>query len=213
MPKTILITGFTPFPGAPENPTKVLVEAAEAGDITAPEGVTLEARLLPAEYEASWEAFQKQLAEIRPDAVIQFGLSAKAQGFALECIARNEMTANLPDNSGFRADGGPIEAAAPLVLPSGLPLEDIHGALAAANLPLEYSDSAGAYVCNHLFYKTMRLERGVRPAHAGFIHVPYLTEQRDRLEVEGRIDKGLASLSETELFRGAEIILGSVATI
>lgn len=207
MPKTILITGFTAFPGAPENPTKVLIEAAQAGDINAPEGVRLEARLLPAEYEASWKAFQQHLAEVNPDALVQFGLSAKAQGFTLECIARNEMTANLPDNSGFRGDDGHIEAAAPLVLPSGLPLEDIHEALTTENLPLEYSQSAGAYVCNHLFYKTMRLERGTRPARAGFIHVPYLTEQRDRLEAEGRIDKGLAAMSEAELFRGLEIIL------
>ena len=205
--KTILITGFTPFPGAPENPTRVLIEAAQAGDIKVPVGVRLEARLLPAEYEASWKAFQQHLAEIKPDALVQFGLSAKAQGFTLECIARNEMTANLPDNSGFRADDGLIEEDAPLVLPSGLPLEDIHGALAAENLSLEYSQSAGAYVCNHLFYKTMRLGRGTRPACAGFIHVPYLTEQRDRLEAEGRIDKDLAAMSETELFRGVEIIL------
>lgn len=207
MTKTILITGFTPFPGAPENPTKALVEAAVAGVIKIPDGATLEARLLPAEYEASWKVFQQHLAEIKPDALVQFGLSAKAQGFTLECIARNEMTSTTPDNSGFRADDGHIEESAPLVLPSGLPLEDIYDALAAEKLPLEYSQSAGAYVCNHLFYKTMRLARDTRPACAGFIHVPYLTEQRDRLKTEGRIDEGLAAMSEAELFRGVEIIL------
>lgn len=211
MSKTILMTGFTPFPGAPENPTSVLVEAALSGLFTAPDGVVLKPVLLPTEFEASWQVFRENLDAIKPDVIVQFGLSAKAQGFTLECIARNEITGATPDNSGYRADGGQIEQTAPLVLPTGLPLEEIYHALAAAGLPLEYSDSAGAYVCNHLFYKTMRLARSIRPARAGFIHIPYLTEQRDRLEAEGRIDKGLAAMSQAELFRGVEIILGMMA--
>ncbi len=210
MSKTILMTGFTPFPGAPENPTSVLIEAALSGQFKTPDGVVLKPVLLPTEFEASWAVFRENLDAIKPDVIVQFGLSAKAQGFTLECIARNEITGATPDNSGYRSDGGQIEQTAPLVLPTGLPLEEIYHALAAAGLPLEYSDSAGTYVCNHLFYKTMRLARGPRPARAGFIHIPYLTEQRDRLEAEGRIDKGLAAMSESEIFRGVEIILGAI---
>lgn len=207
---TILITGFTPFPGAPENPTAVLIEAIEAGRIKTPDGVALEARLLPTEFTASWEVFQKALAQIQPDAILQFGLSARATGFTLECIARNQMASTLADNSGFRPDDEMIEKGAPLVLPTGLPLEDIYQALTAKALPTEYSESAGAYVCNHLFYRTMSLARDTRPACAGFIHIPYLEEQRDRLEKDARIDKGLTALSEAELFEGTQTILKSI---
>lgn len=208
-----MMTGFTPFPGAPENPTAALIEAALSGQFRAPDGIQLNPVLLPTEFEASWAVFQENLAAIKPDAVVEFGLSAKAQGFTLECIARNEITGETPDNSGYRGDGGQIEEGAPLILPSGLPLEDIHHTLAAGGLPRDYSESAGAYVCNHLFYKTMRLARGPRPARAGFIHIPYLTEQRDRLEAEGRIDKGLAAMSDAQLFRGVEIILGTLPLV
>lgn len=204
---TILITGFTPFPGAPENPTAALIEAIEAGHIKSSDGVTLASCLLPTEFSASWKVFQQALADVKPDATLQFGLSAKATGFTLECIARNQMASALPDNSGFRPDDQMIEQGGPLVLPTGLPLEDIYEALTAQGLPAEYSESAGAYVCNHLFYKTMSLPRDTRPACAGFIHIPYLEEQRDRLEDEMRIDKGLAALSQTQLFEGVETIL------
>lgn len=211
MPRTILITGFTPFPGAPENPTAELVKWVQDNKVSVPNGVRLEARLLPTEFEASFAELKAALAEIRPDALLEFGLSAKATGFALECIARNEMASTLPDNSGFKPEDIYIEGTAPLVLPSGLPLEEISIALATENIPHEYSQSAGAYVCNHLFYKTMRVPRGQRPAHAGFIHIPYLEDQRDRLEADGRIDPGLEALSRTQLLTGVEIILKTVA--
>jgi pyroglutamyl-peptidase len=207
--KTILITGFTPFPGAPENPTAILVEAIMDGRIKAPDGVDLEARLLPAEFGASWEIFQKALVEVKPNAIVEFGLSARAIGFTLECIARNDMGPN-PDNSGYQPQDSVIEPATPLVLPTGLPVEDIFVALKEKDLPLEYSQSAGAYICNHLFYRTMSLAHSERPRIAGFIHIPYLEEQRDRLEAEGRIDQGLAAMSEAQLFEGVEILLGQI---
>lgn len=209
--KTILITGFTPFPGAPENPTATLIQAIEAGRIKTPNGVRIEARLLPTEFTASWEVFQRAIAEVKPDAVVQFGLSARAIGFTLECVARNQMASTLPDNSGFRPEDEAIEPGAPLVLPTGLPVEDIYHALATKGLPTEYSESAGTYVCNHLFYRTMSLPPTQRPRCAGFIHVPYLEEQRDRLETEARIDKGLAAMSEAELFGGAETIFETLS--
>lgn len=213
MPRTILITGFTPFPGAPENPTAELVKWVQDDQVHTPDGVRLEARLLPTEFEASFAKLKSALEETRPDVLLEFGLSAKATGFTLECIARNEMASSLQDNSGFRPEDIFIEDAAPLVLPSGLPLEEISIALAAENIRYEYSQSAGAYVCNHLFYRTMQVPRGQRPARAGFIHVPYLVEQRDHLEADGRIDPGLEALSQTQLLTGVEIILKTVAAV
>lgn len=204
---TILITGFTPFPGAPENPTAELVKWVQDGKIKAPDGVRLEARLLPTEFEKSFAELKEHLGDIKPDALIEFGLSAKATGFALECIARNQMASALPDNSGFRPDDKMIETDAPLVLPTGLPVEDIYEDLTAKGLPVEYSQSAGGYVCNHLFYKTLRLTHSERPRQAGFIHLPYLVEQRDRLEAEGKVDKCLEAISRDALLAGVQSVL------
>lgn len=209
---TILVTGFTPFPGAPENPTAFLVEAIRSGRIKVPDGVILDARLLPTEFTASWSVFQAALAEVRPDVILEFGLSARATGFTLECVARNEMASSLPDNAGFRPEDEAIERGAPLVLPTGLPVEDLYHTLKAMSLPAEYSENAGAYVCNHLFYRTMSLPHTTRPRCAGFIHIPYLEQQRDRLEADGRIDKGLTAMPEAQLFHGVEAILGALSS-
>ena len=205
----ILITGFTPFPGAPENPTADLVAWVQEGRIKAQNNVKLEARLLPTEFEASVSKLSEHLVEVQPDALLEFGLSAKATGFTLECIARNEIGAS-PDNAGLKPDEGPIEKDAPLVFPSALPLEDFYEALGKSDIPRDFSESAGSYVCNHLFFKTMQLPKTQRPALAGFIHIPYLKEQRDRLCKEGRVAEGLSALSEEELRAGVETIIKSL---
>lgn len=206
----ILITGFTPFPGAPENPTADLVRWIEEGRVKAPAIVHLEARLLPTKFEESFAVLKEHLADLKPDVLLEFGLSAKATGFTLECIARNEI-GESPDNTGRKPNEGPIEQGAPQVLPSGLPLEDFYECLGKADTPRSYSQSAGTYVCNHLFYKTMQLPRTERPTLSGFIHIPYLTEQRDRLHKEGRIAKGLSALSEDELRLGVEQLLHTLS--
>ena len=211
MPRKILITGFTPFPGAPENPTAELIAAVEKGEFRAPKNVDLAAKLLPTEYKRSVDELNEVLAIQKPDALIEFGLSAKASGFTLERIARNEMIAHQADNSGKRGDDGPIDDLGPDRLESSLPLTGIHAALSQNGLPVDWSDNAGGYVCNHLFYCTRHHLAEASPKTAGFIHVPYLVEQRDRLATEGRISEALHALSREQLFRGLSIILETVA--
>ncbi len=55
-------------------------------------------------------------------------------------------------------------------------------AMKAAGIPAAVSNSAGTFVCNHLFYGLMHLlaEEGAR-RRGGFIHVPYLCAQAARL--------------------------------
>jgi pyroglutamyl-peptidase len=47
----------------------------------------------------------------------------------------------------------------------------IAAALHSAGLPAEVSNSAGSFVCNHVFYSLMHLAAG-QPWRAGFLHVP-----------------------------------------
>ncbi|UGA38306.1 hypothetical protein JOS77_31390 [Chromobacterium haemolyticum] len=46
----------------------------------------------------------------------------------------------------------------------------------AAGIPAAVSQSAGTFVCNHVFYGLMHALTGA-PARGGFIHIPYLPEQ------------------------------------
>ena len=52
-------------------------------------------------------------------------------------------------------------------------------ALQAQGLPARVSDSAGTFVCNHVFYGLMHqlaTGRGLRGTRGGFIHLPWLPE-------------------------------------
>lgn len=209
--KTLLITGFTPFPGAPENPTAELVGWAKEGLLNVPEGWQLVALLLETEYEKSIADLESALTRLKPQALIEFGLSAKAVGFTLEKVARNEITARQPDNKGAGSTAGPINETGPDTLPTGLPVQDIFKVLKNADLSVGLSDDAGGYVCNHLFYRTRNSTNPARPKTSGFIHIPYLEPQRDRLAAKGEIKPGLAALSEADLIRGVELILEVVA--
>lgn len=211
MTRTILITGFTPFPTAPENPTEVLIEMVRQGEIATPEGVAVSAHVLPVEYEASWARLEELIAQVKPQTLVSFGLSAKATGFTLERLARNEIEATRPDNSGARPVASEILDNGQATLATGLPLDDLFSALSEDGLPVDYSDDAGGYVCNHLFYRCVACEAKERPALAGFVHMPYLEEQRARLEATGAIELGLAALTRDQLKRGVEIILQVVA--
>ncbi len=205
--QTVLITGFTLFPGAPENPTQVLIEALQSGEVQFPGGAEIDCLLLPTEYEKSWDLLSECLVHLRPRILIEFGLSAKANGFTLECVARNQFSVGQPDNSGFKPEKSNIDPSSPNMLPSGLPLLAIYESLDSAEIPVEYSDDAGAYVCNHLFYRTMCLPKQLRPELAGFIHVPYLQEQHDRLSKMNLVENDLCVMSERDLFCGVQTIL------
>jgi pyroglutamyl-peptidase len=134
----ILITGFGPFPGQPDNPTTAMAEALRR------EG--FEAHVLPTEYKAGLAMFRDLLARVRPDIVICFGVAGRSDSVRLERIASNTMRADLPDASGVCHAGGRIDADGPARFASTLPLERIAARLRAADIPHCYSDDAGGYL-------------------------------------------------------------------
>ena len=60
----------------------------------------------------------------------------------------------------------------------------------AAGIPASVSQTAGTFVCNHVFYGLAHLIATRRPAlRGGFVHVPYAPEQVvDRAEPSLPID-------------------------
>lgn len=158
----ILVTGFRPFGGHAVNPTQGLM-----GRLEGVPGVA--AAVLPVEWEGVETAFAGLVARHRPAAVLSFGLSAPADRIQVERFALNLDDAALPDASGEVRRGRPIAGEGPAAYRSGLPVEAMVDALAAAGIPAAASAHAGTYVCNHLFY----VARHRFPAlPAGFVHVP-----------------------------------------
>ena len=190
----VLVTGFSVFPGAPVNPTEALVAEVEAGKA----GLAGSCELHTATFEVDYRGLPARLgeigAEVQPDIAIHFGLARECAGFRLERTARNLVCCSRPDNTGHVPAEAKIDGeAGPLI--STLPLEEISEALRARRLPVEFSDSAGDYLCNYLFYLSRgHLCAGFAPRMAGFVHVPLVG------------DTGCAMTPE-ELMAGAWLII------
>lgn len=187
----ILVTGFGPFPGAPVNPTQRLVERLRAG----PPPGCFRADTLEVDYLAIGPRLGEIGRAFAPDIAIHFGLAASCSGFRLERVARNSLAGAPPDANGALPNATAI-CAGPRTIASRLPLEAIAEALAFAGLPVEWSDDAGAYLCN----MTMTLSlahacEGFSPPVSGFVHVPLTREA------------GGDAMTDAELEAGARLII------
>ena len=116
-----------------------------------------------------------------------------------ERVAINIDDYAIPDNAGNQPKGEPIVTGGPVGYFSTLPIEPIVGQLKQADIPAEISNSAGTYLCNHLFYSVMHeLAINEQAISAGFMHLPYLHEQA----VEPRLDRpSLSRLTLIEVVR------------
>lgn len=178
----VLLTGFDPFEGARINPSWEAVRALEGWRFeVAGVAVQVHARRMPCEFGAALESLDAALAELQPHFVIAVGQAGGRSAFTPERVAINLDDGRICDNAGCQPIDQPVVAGAPAAYFATLPIKAIVQAVRGAGLPAEVSNTAGTFVCNHLFYGLMhRLAqpqaqaRGVR---GGFIHIPYLPEQ------------------------------------
>lgn len=166
----ILVTGFEAFLGESVNPSQKI--AASCAQIPG-----VDSLLLPVAFAKAFPILQKKLETEHYQAVLLFGQAGQRVSICLERIAINWRESESPDNEGVIASPGhKIAESSPDAFFSTLPLEEMKEALALLQIPVEFSYSAGAYVCNDLFFKTAEFLKD-RPTRCGFIHVPYLPEQ------------------------------------
>jgi pyroglutamyl-peptidase len=168
-----LLTGFDPFGEWASNPSwDALVRADQLGLFG---DTRVELVRAPVTWEGAFEALERAVAGNPPDFAISFGLHGglKSRGgdtIYIETTARNRDGAAKPDNAGIQRAALPIEEDGPDTLPTGLPAGAIVAALKGEGFSAEASDDAGAYLCNHLFYRGA-LAFGARFPY-GFVHVP-----------------------------------------
>ena len=189
----ILVTGFEAFAEHEANPTAWLVDR-----LAGTPGVA--AAVLPVTWEGSVARFAELVDRHRPAASVAFGLSFAAESVAVERVALNLDDSTRPDNAGELRRGARIDEHAPAALWSGLPVDAVVAALAAAGLPATASAHAGTYVCNHLFFEARRRWPGLP---AGFVHVPPFPEAVAGLP-------GRAGLRPEDLERAARIVVAVV---
>lgn len=206
--RTLLVTGFQPFPSAPLNPSEWLIEALRAEE-WAPDGARLELAVLPTVHDV-WDRRLRLLIEkTNPAAVVQFGLSAKAHGFVLERTAVNTQHTDRADAEGAFATSSWIDPMVPGTRSSSLDLNTVAEALDAVGLPWDWSDDAGLYICNQCFFR-VRTALPNRPT--GFVHIPYTQAMQRQVITAGTPMPAGTPLSDEDLLQGAKLILTAVAS-
>lgn len=175
--QTILLTGFEPFAGDVINPAWEAVRA-----LTGWHGADfhVETRQLPCAFGLACAAIEAAIAQCMPAVVIAVGQAGGRAELSVERIAINIDDARIADNRQQRPIDMPVVAGAPAAYFSTLPIKAIVHGLREAGIPAAVSQSAGTFVCNHVFYGLMHhlaTRRSMQTVRAGFIHVPYLPQQ------------------------------------
>ncbi|RXJ71571.1 pyroglutamyl-peptidase I [Veronia nyctiphanis] len=169
----ILITGFDAFGGAAINPTAEIIKELE-GEVIA--GAELVVCRVPVVRYDSLKTVMDAISEYQPDAVVCLGQAAGRKGVTPERVAINLDDFRIPDNAGHQVIDEPVVQGAPAAYFSTLPIKAMVRDMTEAGIEASVSESAGTFVCNHLFYALQHALNGTGIRN-GFVHVPLLPEQ------------------------------------
>lgn len=194
---TVLLTGFDPFGDETLNPSWEAVRALQGVRIG---GHCVEARCLPVEFGAANARLRKAIIETKPALVVCVGQAGGRTQLSLERVAINVDDARRPDNAGNSPIDAPIVADGPAAYFTSLPIKRLRQALQRAGIPAEISQTAGTYVCNHVFYGLMHALQRRRGMRGGFVHIPYSPEQAAR-------HPGAASLPTASVVEALRLIV------
>ncbi len=178
---TLLLTGFAPFDGDAVNPSWQAVSRLRGRQLA---GHRIAVRELPTEFGAALRMLRKAIREVKPKLVVCVGLAAGRSWISLERVAINVDDARIPDNAGAQPVDLPVVRDGPAAYFSTLPIKAMLAALREADIPAEVSQTAGTFVCNHVFYGLMHALRRRPAVRAGFIHVPYPAADRTGFDLE-----------------------------
>ncbi|MFI8996867.1 pyroglutamyl-peptidase I [Streptomyces sp. NPDC053542] len=197
----VLLTGFAPFDGERVNPSWQAVQAVAADP---PPGYEIATAELPCVFGAANDALRKAVADADPEIVLCVGQAGGRPDVTVERVAINIDDARIPDNSGAQPIDVPIVEDGPAAYFATLPVKACVAAVREAGLPASVSQTAGTFVCNHVFYGLMHLVATERPAvRGGFVHVPYAPGQVT--------DQGKPSLPVTSVAEALRVIMITAA--
>lgn len=175
----VLLTGFAPFGGETDNPSWEAVRRLHGERIG---GRRVVADCLPVAFGASLQRLRERLDALRPALVLCVGQAGGRAQLSIERVAINVDDARIADNLGARPIDEPVVAGGPAAYFASLPIKAVRAALHRDAIPAEISQTAGTYVCNHVFYGLMHELhlRGDPRVRGGFIHIPYSPAQAAR---------------------------------
>jgi len=166
--RKVLLTGFEPFGNATSNPSGEIVKQINGDNIVT--------AILPVAYTQSAEQLLSLIEQHKPDVVICLGQAEGRTAITPERVAINLDDARLADNEGVLRNDVKILQDGPDAYFSTLPVNEFVAAIKAQGIPAAVSLSAGAFLCNHVFYVAQNkfVDSDVR---SGFVHVPLMDSQ------------------------------------
>jgi len=198
-PCKVLITGFEPFGGESVNPSW---EAARSVAEAPPAGLDVTAARLSCVYGTAVDELRQAVARTAPDFVLCVGQAGGRPGLSVERVAVNVDDARIPDNAGRQPVDEPVVPGGPAAYFASLPVKACVAAVRAAGLPASVSQTAGTFVCNHVFYGLAHLIATERPEmRGGFVHVPFAPDQVT--------DGAAPSMSVRDITAGLGVLLGT----
>jgi len=184
--KTVLLTGFEPFDRDHINPSWEAVRALDGWRCELPDGdvALVHARQIPCVFGVALRSLDEAIDALQPQLVLAIGQAGGRSEITPERVAINVDDGRICDNAGCQPIDLPVIEGAAAAYFSTLPIKALVHELRAAGIPASVSNSAGTFVCNHLFFGLMH-RIATRPAaggtRGGFIHIPLLPEQAARL--------------------------------
>lgn len=185
-PVTINVTGFKKFQAVPENPTETIVNNLKnfVEKKRLPPGVTFGTFAI---LEVAGDGALPMLFKVMESGIssngstsdaqvvwLHLGVNSSALKFAIERQAVNEATFRCPDELGWQPQQLPIvpeDGQISRTRQTSFSTEAILKFLKKKGYDVTISDNAGRFVCNYVYYHSLRLaeQRGCRSL---FVHVP-----------------------------------------
>jgi len=166
----ILATGFGAFPGVADNPSAALMGALHR---RAPHfarlGIDVSTHVLPVLYEGLGKRLAALVKDVKPDAILHFGVAARRDVISVETCAHNRVSLEAADANAMRPKSHLLDERGPETIRVRLPATQIVAKIRAAGIEAKISRDAGTYLCNATLYDTLTSQSHLP---VGFIHIP-----------------------------------------
>ena len=187
----VLITGFEPFGEFPVNTSREMIQAMQQ-DEKVSKLFPFETCILPVERKRSFEVLLWYLEKKLYSHIFLMGMAVYSEKICIEKVAINWSHFTIPDNAYQQPLDECIEPEAPDAYFSNMPVLSLVK-IKTTHIPIQLSLSAGSYVCNDLYFRTLHwINVHHYPAKIVFLHLPGLIssalyEKSSRPAFSGRL--------------------------
>ena len=208
----VLLTGFEPFDKDPLNPSWEVARTLDAWQPAAMNAAcTVRAVQLPCVFGDAIARLDEAMAQWQPALVICLGLAGGRAEITPERVAINVDDARIPDNAGRQPVDTAVHAGGPAAYFTTLPIKAMVRDMRAQGVPAAVSNTAGTFVCNHIFYALMHhlaTQKGSASGavRGGFIHVPTLPEL-------AALHPGMPSMALATQVRGLQVAIETALAV